>query len=113
MHVRKWKSPFALPEYKRCSGQTITLYANPESPLADHRALIAPASSVRSTAHRCIVLPLHMSCKLNDGSEQLDRRRLNPTGVITIACPGTITRRLLTSIMGNLVNAFHNLKIEH
>jgi hypothetical protein len=54
-----------------------------------------------------------MSCELNDGSEQLDRRRLNPTGVITIACPGTITRRLLTSIMGNLVNAFHNLKIEH
>ena len=49
---------------------------------------------------------------LSEGNEQLDRHRLNPTGVIRIACPGTIIRHLLTPILGKLVNAFPNLKID-
>src|ERR1700678_2103902 len=32
----------------------------------------------------------HSLRALSDGNEQLDRHRLNPTGVIIIACPGTI-----------------------
>jgi DNA-binding transcriptional LysR family regulator len=49
---------------------------------------------------------------LSEGNEQLDRHRLNPTGVIRIACPGTMIRHLLTPILGKLVNAFPNLKID-
>ena len=49
---------------------------------------------------------------LSDGKELLDRHRLNPTGVIRIACPGTMIRHLLTPMMGELVNAFPNLKID-
>jgi LysR family transcriptional regulator, transcriptional activator for dmlA len=54
----------------------------------------------------------HALRALSDGSEALDRHRLNPTGVIRIACPGTMIRHLLTPIMGKLVNAFPNLKID-
>jgi DNA-binding transcriptional LysR family regulator len=54
----------------------------------------------------------HALRALSDGKEQLDRHRLNPTGVIRIACPGTMIRHLLTPMMGNLVNAFPNLKID-
>jgi LysR family transcriptional activator of dmlA len=49
---------------------------------------------------------------LRDGNERLDRHRLNPAGVIRIACPGTMIRHLLTPIMGKLVNAFPNLKVD-
>jgi LysR family transcriptional regulator, transcriptional activator for dmlA len=49
---------------------------------------------------------------LSEGNEQLDRHRLNPTGVIRIACPGTMIRHLLTPILGKLVNAFPNLRID-
>jgi len=49
---------------------------------------------------------------LSDGNEQLDRHRLNPTGVLRIACPGTMIRHLLTPTLGKLVNAFPNLKID-
>jgi LysR family transcriptional regulator, transcriptional activator for dmlA len=54
----------------------------------------------------------HSLRALSDGNEQLDRHRLNPTGVIRIACPGTMVRHLLTPMMGKLVNAFPNLKID-
>jgi len=54
----------------------------------------------------------HALRALSDGNEQLDRHRLNPTGVIRIACPGTMIRHLLTPMMGKLVNAFPNLKID-
>src|ERR1700679_4101196 len=54
----------------------------------------------------------HALRALRNGNEQLERHRLNPTGVIRIACPGTMLRHLLTPIMGKLVNAFPNLKID-
>ena len=54
----------------------------------------------------------HALRTLSDGNEALDRHRLNPTGAIRIACPGTMIRHLLTPIMGKLVNEFPNLKIE-
>src|ERR1700689_5127779 len=54
----------------------------------------------------------HAVRALSDGNERLDRHRLNPTGVIRIACPGTMVRHLLTPMMGKLVNAFPNLKID-
>lgn len=54
----------------------------------------------------------HALRALSDGSEALDRHRLNPTGVIRIACPGTMIRHLLTPMMGGLINAFPNLKID-
>jgi DNA-binding transcriptional LysR family regulator len=54
----------------------------------------------------------HSLRALSDGNEQLDRHRLNPTGIIRIACPGTMVRHLLTPMMGKLVNAFPNLKID-
>jgi len=49
---------------------------------------------------------------LSDGNEQLDKHRLNPTGMIRIACPGTMARHLLTPMVGKLVSAFPNLKID-
>ena len=54
----------------------------------------------------------HALRALSDGNERLDRHRLNPTGMIRIACPGTMIRHLLTPIMGKLVKAFPNLKID-
>jgi DNA-binding transcriptional LysR family regulator len=54
----------------------------------------------------------HALRALSDGNERLDRHRLNPTGIIRIACPGTMIRHLLTPILGKLVNAFPNLKID-
>jgi LysR family transcriptional activator of dmlA len=54
----------------------------------------------------------HALRALREGNERLDRHRLNPTGVIRIACPGTMIRHLLTPIVGKLVNAFPNLKID-
>jgi LysR family transcriptional activator of dmlA len=54
----------------------------------------------------------HALRALSDGSEALDRHRLNPTGVVRIACPGTMIRHLLTPMMGKLVSAFPNLKID-
>jgi hypothetical protein len=49
---------------------------------------------------------------LNDGNERLDRHRLNLTGIIRNACPGTMIRHLLTPLMGKLVKAFPNLKTD-
>jgi LysR family transcriptional regulator, transcriptional activator for dmlA len=54
----------------------------------------------------------HALRALSDANERLDRHRLNPTGVIRIACPGTLIRHLLTPIIGKLVNSFPNLKID-
>jgi LysR family transcriptional activator of dmlA len=54
----------------------------------------------------------HALRALRNGNEQLERHRLNPTGVIRIACPGTMLRHLLTPMMGKLVKAFPNLKID-
>jgi DNA-binding transcriptional LysR family regulator len=54
----------------------------------------------------------HALRALSNGNEQLDRHRVNPAGVIRIACPGTILRHLLTPMMGKLVNTFPNLKID-
>src|ERR1700691_326497 len=54
----------------------------------------------------------HSLRALSNGNEQLDRHRLNPTGRMKIASPGTMIRHLFTPIMGNLVNAFPNLKID-
>jgi LysR family transcriptional regulator, transcriptional activator for dmlA len=54
----------------------------------------------------------HSLRALSYGNEQLDRHRLNPTGMVKIASPGTMIRHLFTPIMGNLVNAFPNLKID-
>src|SRR6202167_4204267 len=54
----------------------------------------------------------HALRALSNGNEQLDRHRLNPTGRIRIACPGTMIRHLLAPIMTKLVNAFPKLKID-
>jgi LysR family transcriptional regulator, transcriptional activator for dmlA len=54
----------------------------------------------------------HSLRALSNGNEQLDRHRLNPTGVIRIACPGTMVRHLLTPMMAKLLSAFPNLKID-
>jgi DNA-binding transcriptional LysR family regulator len=54
----------------------------------------------------------HALRALSNGNEQLDRHRLNPTGVIRIACPGTMIRHLLTPVIGKLVSEFPNLKID-
>jgi len=54
----------------------------------------------------------HALRALSNGNEQLERHRLNPTGLIRIACPGTMLRHLLTPMMGKLVKAFPNLKID-
>ena len=54
----------------------------------------------------------HALRALSEGNEHLNRHRANPTGVIRIACPGTMIRHLLTPIMGKLVNAFPNMKID-
>jgi LysR family transcriptional regulator, transcriptional activator for dmlA len=54
----------------------------------------------------------HSLRALSNGNEQLDKHRLNPTGLIRIACPGTMIRHLLTPILGKLVEAFPNLKID-
>jgi LysR family transcriptional activator of dmlA len=54
----------------------------------------------------------HSLRALSDGNEQLDRHRLNPTGMMKIASPGTMIRHLFTPIMGKLVSAFPSLKID-
>ena len=54
----------------------------------------------------------HALRALSEGDEQLNKHRANPTGVIRIACPGTMIRHLLTPIMGKFVTAFPNLKID-
>jgi LysR family transcriptional activator of dmlA len=54
----------------------------------------------------------HALRALGEGDEQLNRHRANPAGIIRMACPGTMIRHLLTPIMGKLVKAFPNLKID-
>jgi DNA-binding transcriptional LysR family regulator len=54
----------------------------------------------------------HALRALKDGTEQLDRHRRNPRGMIRLICPGTMIRHLLTPIMGKLVNALPDMRID-
>jgi len=54
----------------------------------------------------------HALRALSNGNEQLERHRVNPTGMIRIACPGAILRHLLTPMLGKLIDTFPNLKID-
>jgi DNA-binding transcriptional LysR family regulator len=58
-----------------------------------------------------------LSCRralrtLNDGGELLEARRLNPSGVIKVACPVTMAREILAPLLKEFIVRFPELRME-